>query len=263
MFLFKKIVAPLFAPVTLILDFLLIGLVLLWFTKKQKTGTAIVTSGVIMLAILSYGSFSDLLLIPLERQYPPLMIESADGSLSYADVVHSAKWIVLLGGGHTADPRVPITSQISCESLTRLVECVRIHRLIKGSKIILSGGAVYDSLPEARTYAKVAEILNVNARDIVLDDVSRDTEEQAQNIRSIVGHDYFILVTSACHMPRSMAIFEKAGLKPIPAPTDYLVKERRMKNPEDFYPSSMGLFKAEHAMHEYLGLLWFRMRNRT
>ena len=262
MFLFKKIVAPLFAPMTLILELFLIGLVLLWFTKRQKTGKAIITCGVLMLAILSYASFSDLLLIPLERQYPPLMIESADGGLSSSDSIHSVKWVVLLGGGHIADPSVPVTSQISNESLTRLVECVRIYRLIAGSKIILSGGAVYDSSSEASTFAKVAEILNVNARDIVLDDLSRDTEEQAQNTRSIVGHDRFVLVTSAYHMPRSMAIFEKAGLNPIPAPTDHLVKERQMKSPEDFYPSSMGLLKAEHAMHEYLGLLWLRIRNR-
>jgi uncharacterized SAM-binding protein YcdF (DUF218 family) len=261
MFLFKKIVAPLFSPVTLILALFLIGLVLLWFTRRQKTGKAVITFGVIMLALLGYGSFSDLLLVPLERQYPPLMMESAAG-LSSSDSIHSVKWIVLLGGGHTAALRIPVTSQISNESLTRLVECVRIHRLIAGSKIVLSGGAVYDSSSEAGTFARVAAILNINARDIVLDDVSRDTEEQAENIRSIVGQDRFILVTSAYHMPRSMAIFNKAGLKPIPAATNHLVKERQLKAPEDFYPSSMGLFKAEHAMHEYLGLLWSRMRNR-
>jgi uncharacterized SAM-binding protein YcdF (DUF218 family) len=63
-------------------------------------------------------------------------------------------------------------------------------------------------------------------------------------------------------MPRSIAIFNQAGLKPIPAPTNHLVKERQVIAPEDFYPSSMGFLKAEHAMHEYLGLFWFRLRNR-
>jgi uncharacterized SAM-binding protein YcdF (DUF218 family) len=103
----------------------------------------------------------------------------------------------------------------------------------------------------------------VNARDLGLDDASRDTEEQAQNIRPIVGHDRFILVTSAYHMPRSMAAFKKVGLKPIPAPTYHLVKEKQMKDPKDFYPSYMGIYKAEKAMHEYLGLLWLKMKNRT
>jgi uncharacterized SAM-binding protein YcdF (DUF218 family) len=261
MFVFKKIVAPLFAPLTLILEILLIGLVLLLFTKRQKTGKLIITSGVIMLAILGYGSFSDFLLAPLERQYPPLIMESADSKLSSSDSIHSVKWIVLLGAGHTDDPKLPVTSQISYESLTRLVECVRIYRLLGGSKIVLSGGAAYDSLPEARIFAKIATILNVNARDLVLDEASRDTEEQAQNVRPIVGHDRFILVTSAYHMPRSMAAFKKLGLNPIPAPTYHLVNEKQMNDPKNFYPSSMGIFKAENAIHEYLGLLWLKMRN--
>ena len=85
MFLFKKIVAPLFAPLTLIIELLLIGLILLLFTKRQKTGKAIITFGVIMLATLGYGYFSDFLLAPLERQYPPLMIESTDGKLPSSD----------------------------------------------------------------------------------------------------------------------------------------------------------------------------------
>ncbi len=259
MFLFKKMVAPLFQPVTLILASLIIGLVLLLFTKKQKTGKAVITVGVIMLALLSYGSFSDRLLIPLERQYHPLTIESAAIDQP-SHGIYSAKWIVLLGGGHTDNPKLPATSLISHESLTRLVECVRIHKLIKGSKIILSGGAVFNASPEAETFAKVAEVLDVNRTDMLLDDLSRDTEEQARNVSRIVGRDPFILVTSACHMPRAMIIFEKAGLKPIPAPTDYLAKKGQQRRPEDFYPSSLGLYKAERAAHEYLGLLWLKMR---
>ncbi|MGZ3593891.1 MAG: ElyC/SanA/YdcF family protein [Syntrophales bacterium] len=259
MFLFKKIVAPLFSPMTVILALLLIGLILLWFTKRQKTGKAVITLGVTMFALFAYGSFSDLFLSPLERQYPPFMLESADSRSSSS--LHSIKWIVLLGGGHVADPRLPVTSQISEESLARLVECVRIHRMIAGSRIILCGGTVYDSASEAGIFAKVAAILHVNARDIVLEELSKDTEEQAENIRAIVGQDPFILVTSAYHMPRAMAIFNKAGFKPIPAPTNHFVRERQMTAPGDFYPSSVGLMKAEHAMHEYLGLLWFGMRN--
>ncbi len=261
MFLFKKIVAPLFSPMTVILALLVGGLALLWFTRRQRTGKALITLGVITFALLGYGSFSDLLLAPLERQYPPLMMESTGGGPSSSRSLDSVKWIVLLGGGHAADPNIPVTSQISEESLARLVECVRIHRLIAGSKIILSGGAVYDAVSEAATFAKAAAILHVNARDIILEELSRDTEEEAENIRPIVGQDRFILVTSAYHMPRAMAIFNKAGLKPIPAPTNHFIKERQARAPEDFYPSSMGLMKAEHAVHEYLGLLWFRMRN--
>lgn len=260
MFLFKKIVAPLFSPVPLIIGIFLIGLVLIWFTRRQRTGKVIITLGVIMFALIGYGAFSDMMLGDLERQYPPLMTGRSARVLPSSASIDSVKWIVLLGGGHTADPRVPVTSQISNASLSRLVECIRIHRMIPESKIILSGGAVFDSTPEAETFAKVAAILNVDPGDLVLDELSRDTEEQARNIRAIVGQDRFVLVTSAYHMPRSMAIFQKAGLNPIPGPADHLVKERKERSPDDFYPSSMGILKAEHALHEYLGLLWLKIR---
>lgn len=69
MFLLKKIVAPLFFPVSLCLELLLLGLFLLWFTRKQKTGKIIVSIGVILLGTLSYGAVSDILLQPLEYKY--------------------------------------------------------------------------------------------------------------------------------------------------------------------------------------------------
>ena len=46
MFLFKKLVAPLFFPVSLCLTCLAAGLILLWFTKKQKAGKIVTTVGV-------------------------------------------------------------------------------------------------------------------------------------------------------------------------------------------------------------------------
>ena len=41
----------------------------------------------------------------------------------------------------------------------------------------------------------------------------------------MIGREKFILVTSAAHMPRSMALFRKRGLQPIPAPADFQVRE--------------------------------------
>ena len=67
MFLLKKIITPLFYPLTISLLLMILGLLLLWFTKKQKTGKAMVSIGVLWITLLSYGLFSDGLLKPLER----------------------------------------------------------------------------------------------------------------------------------------------------------------------------------------------------
>jgi uncharacterized SAM-binding protein YcdF (DUF218 family) len=151
-------------------------------------------------------------------------------------------WVVVLGGGQNNHPQLPVTNQISPDSLVRLTEAVRIYRAIPGSKIILSGGAIFNRVTEAETLSKTAE---------------------ARYIQKIIGKDPFILVTSAFHMPRSMALFQKQGLSPIPAPTGYLVKDRTAaKKPDDFYPSPAGLLKAQLALHEYLGILWSKIRGK-
>lgn len=213
MFVLKKIIAQFFSPVPFCLEILVIGLFLLLFTRKQRIGKFIVTAGVILFTILSYRGIPNVLLRPLERQYLPLGI-AATSDISGSDIIPSVRWIVVLGGGHTSDPNIPVTSQISDASLVRLIEGIRLHNEIPGSKLILSGGKVFDAVAEAETLEKVARAIGVKHEDIILETCSKDTADQAQFMKPIVGDDEFILVTSAVHMPRSMALFKKIGHAP-------------------------------------------------
>lgn len=251
MFLVKKIVAPLFFPIPLCIEVLLLGLFFLWFTRKQKAGKIFVSAGTVLLATLSYDGISGMLLKPLEYKYPPLLrLES----------VSDVKWVVVLGGGHRSDPQVPVTSQLSGVSTARLVEGIRLYNMLPGSKLILSGGSAFDPVPNAKVLADLALAIGVDNQDLALEQVSKDTKDQARLIKEIVGNDRFILVTSASHMLRSMTLFQKLGMKPIPAPTDHLVKERQGMGPGMFFPSAGGLSKAERAFREYLGLAWAKLR---
>jgi len=251
MFMLKNIVAPLFYPLSLCIELLLLGLFLLWFTRKQRAGKTIVSLGVILLCLFSYCAVSDILLRPLEHKYPPL-INPAD--------VHNIRWIVVLGGGLIYDPGIPATSQLSDASLARLVEGIRLHKMLPGSKLVLSGGSVFGLVPEAVIMADAARSIGANGRDLILESLSRDTKDEARLIQKIVGRARFVLVTSAAHMPRSMALFAKRGMHPIPAPTEYLAAESREINPAMFFPSADGLERAERAFHEYLGLAWAKLR---
>jgi uncharacterized SAM-binding protein YcdF (DUF218 family) len=255
MFLFKKIVGPFFFPLSLCLEIFLIGLLLLWFTKKKKAGKIFVSGGVILLILCTYGPVPRLLLKPLESRYPPL--------LSVKDLPE-IRWIVVLGGGHTADPQMPANSQLYHTSLARLVEGIRLHLSLPGSKLILSGGALYDPVPESKVMADVALALRVQRQNLILESLSKDTEEEAILIQKMVGKDAFVLVTSASHMPRAMGLFRKLGMHPIPAPTDYGIKESPGEeiSPGMFFPGSTDLQNAEAAVYEYLGLAWAKLRNR-
>jgi uncharacterized SAM-binding protein YcdF (DUF218 family) len=252
--MFKKIVSPMLYPLPLSLEILILGLIVLLVTRRQKTGKILVFSGVLLLAASSYGFFPDRLLRPLESRYPPV---TDSGSIT------NVKWVVVLGGGYTSDASLPVTSQLSGGSLARLVEGIRLQRMVPGSKLILSGGGAFDPVPNALVMADLALALGVKDADIVLETLSKDTKDEARFIEGIVGKDRFVLVTSASHMPRSVALFEKRGMQPIPAPTGHQVKKRQKMSPGLFFPNSHHLSKSEKAFHEYLGLIWARIKGQV
>lgn len=259
MFLFKKLVSPFILPFPLCVGFILLGLALLWFTRRQRAGKIAVTMGTLLLTLLGVRILSETLLEPLETRYPPFHpgLEEMVASTNQSDTI---RWIVVLSGGHVPDPCLSDTSRISSFSLVRLVEGIRLYREIRGTKLLLTGGGFYESVSESETMEKVARSLGVAPGDIVIETESRDTKDQARIVGSIVGNDRFILVTSSWHMPRSMAMFRKAGLDPIPAPTGHLVKRGLWSTGKLFLPSSGGLKRAEIAFHEYLGLFWAKLR---
>ena len=251
MFLLKKIIAPLLYPFTLITGLLTAGLILAWFTRKQQGSRRLITIGVALLLLFSYAVVPDFSLGLLEKQYSPLM------SVHQAETI---RWVVVLGGGIISDPRLPSTGQISNASLARLVEGIRIYQMCPGSKLLLSGGGVFDPKPEALVMAEIALDIGVAKGDMLLDTVSKDTKDQAMTVGEITGSDRFVLVTSAVHMPRSMALFRKQGLEPIPAPTDFMVKDAQEFHPRRLFPNSRGLEKMDRAVHEFLGIAWAKIR---
>ena len=61
---------------------------------------------------------------------------------------------------------------------------------------------------------------------------------------------------SSPHKPRAMMHFEKEGLKPIPAPANYLYKKGQNIEFAKWLPNANNIFKMEVATHEYAGMLW-------
>ena len=78
-------------------------------------------------------------------------------------------------------------------------------------------------------------------------------------VQAIVGQDPFVLVTSAMHQRRAMAMFEKQGMRPLPAPARYRVRFEGTVSFSTFFPSSGHISNLQAAWHEYLGLLWGRL----
>jgi len=251
MFLFKKIVAPFFFPLSICLEILFLGLFFLWFTRRQKAGKIIVSFGTVVLFLISCGNVSDMLLRPLESKYPPVTDIS-----NFTNV----KWVVVLGGGASLDPNLSVTDQLSPVSLVRLVEGIRLHRKLSNNKLLLSGGSTYGSSSEASVMAEMATELGIDDNDLMLESKSKDTKDQVQFIYDIIGKDKFILVTSASHMARSIALFQTKGMNPIPTPIGHRVKKRQNVGLGVCIPSAKAIDKMGRVVYEYMGMAWARLR---
>jgi len=259
MFILKKIISAFLNPLPLSLLLSFLGLYFLWFTNKQKTGKIVVSVGLVILTLFSYRVIADKLLRPLERQYDKFEIKSSTAVTETEDK-SAIKFVVVLGGGHTSDPELPLISQLGKDSLVRLIEGIRIYRKYPGAKLLLSGGVVFDPVSEAEIMARVAREIGVPEGDIVLESKSKDTRDEALFIKPIVGNEPFVLVTTASHIPRSMALFKKLGMNPIPSPIGHSIRDRQGLHFYYFFPNTGNLFKTELAIHEYLGLTWSKLR---
>lgn len=102
--------------------------------------------------------------------------------------------------------------------------------------------------------------LGVPNAQIQLDIKAANTSGSAANMRALLGEQSFYLVTPAGHMPRSIAVFRKQGLRPIPAPTDYHVPKNIAQ--ANWSPSSPNLYFSDAAMREHVGTLWYRLTGR-
>jgi uncharacterized SAM-binding protein YcdF (DUF218 family) len=253
MFLLKKIIGLLCMPLSVAGVLLIAGLVLLLFGKSRKPAGVLLLLGTMTAMGFASSSVADRLLAPLEGRYEP--VSSIRG-------LEDVRFVVVLGGGHRSDPRLTATMQLSDASLARLVEGIRLHRQLPQSILVVSGGAVFDAFSHAQVMAEASGELGEVEPGILLDQ-PRDTAEEMLALREVIAADEpFLLVTSASHMPRSVALAKAAGLAPIPAPTDFLVKQslERERHPGDFFPSAAALRRSEQAVYEYLGLVWAQVR---
>ena len=254
MFLFKKIMSQFLDPLSVVILLLISGLVLLFLTSRQRSGRFLILVSTAILIFSSYNTTANLITGPLRNRYST--IEKTE--LSSPD--SSPEFIVVLGSGSSSNPDISLMSRIGYTTLVRLMEGIRIHKMFPHSKLILSGGSRPEFESSARLMSLVAEAVGVDHEDIIVESTSRDTKDEASIISRMIGDKSFYLVTSETHMPRSLALFKNHGLNPIPSPVQSLNKGLYMEEPNPLFPSSINIRKTELALHEYMGMIWGKMR---
>jgi len=247
LFILKKTFGGLLLPLPFILILMAIALVLLWMTRWQKTGKVFFSLSWLLLLLLSLQPVADHLLRPLESEYPTYQVEG-----------HTpVKFVVVLGGGYTYNPDWAPRSNLFGNSLPRVTEGIRIYRSNPGSKMIFTGAqAMSNPVSSAAVAGKVAESLGVPESDIILLDKPRDTQQEAQQVKTLIGEQPFVLVTSANHLPRALIFFRQQGLNPVPAPANQLAIDSPLNPWEKALPQALFLSHSERAWYETLGRIW-------
>lgn len=262
----KSLAEYILSPLTVICFFLITGNFLLFIKKYWKLGRYLVLTGLFLLLIFSFGPLVNLLVNQLEYRFPPITAEK----LAEVDT------IVLLPGWAGRNPDLPISSQVSRSTIARLCEAIRLLQINPKANLLITGGGKSSSLRRDLAVSMVigdlAVSLGVARKRIICETESQNTYESAIYVEKYVGSKPLVLVTSAMHMPRAMGVFRRSGMNPIPAPADY----RSVKgNPLNLQPQSdsftswvrrvaefqcvQDLVDFTDAVHECLGLLWYRI----
>lgn len=244
----KKLISACLLPFPLALALLICGLLLLWFTQRQRLGRILSSLSVLIFLIGGYDLFSGALIAPLERPYPPVTAEALS-TMTPPPVA-----IVVLGSGFRTDTTLPPNDRLSDNGIARVTEAVRLARMLPSARLIVS-----DGVGQGQALAETAMIMGMPRERITLEARSLDTSDEAALLPPLVGKDPFLLVTSAAHMRRALALCRKQGLNPIAAATDY-ARPASGFSAGDLVPRPAGFLRADYALHEWIGYWWSRLR---
>lgn len=244
MYVFKKSIGALASPLVFAL-FLVAAAGLLRLRGRRRASAWVVVAAGAVAYLGSITVIGDVLLGPLERQFPPL----SERAMPQAD------YIVVLGSSYEPRNDIPVTGALGSDGLARIVEGIRLMRRSGSARLVISGGAPEGIVPSALGYRELTRQLGVPDSSLIVLDTPLDTHSEAVEISKLLGEAPFILVTSAYHMPRAMRLMKTAGVHPIPAPTGQRVNDATSWGWHALLPTSYGLRKTEQALHEYLGLI--------
>lgn len=245
----SKLTVVLWQPLTWVALSLLLGVLLLCAKTetRQRWGRRLCTMALLMLAVVGWHPLPDAMLRHLEDRYSA-PAGSLDGYVG----------MVVLGGAFARDDgREHRQPALGCAG-ERVVVPVPLMNSYPRMKLLFTGGdaSILPGIerPEAEAAREYFERMGTDMTRVLTEGRSRNTYENAMFGREVAGVDptkKWLLVTSAAHMPRALATFQKAGWNVTPYPVDYETK----RIPEWFGFSFYGGLAAWHTvLREYLGV---------
>ena len=215
--------------------------------SRRPLGRRLLVAVAVSLVVLGLLPSAWLLMMPLEQRFPiPADPGRVDG-------------IIVLAGAESARLSAFYGQPLLNSSADRLTTFLMLAHRFPDARLVHSG----DTAPASQSAVARELLLGVGVEPgrLVFETKSHDTCGSPQSTRELVKPEpaeRWLIVTSAYHMPRAVACFRAAGWDVTPYPTDF------RRGPAPFNLDVVGnLDDLDTAAHEWLGLLYYRVRGRT
>lgn len=255
MYVYLSKILPLFVmPLGVTLFLLVVALLFIRHHKRRYAG-AVVLVAFVHLWVMATPIVGDNLYRRVEAAYPPVALER----------IPEAGCIIVLGGTleGAASPRIDVEFK---DSIDRVYKTAELYRAGKAPYVVVTGG----NQPWSRNGIAEADMIRdllvewgVPEEAIMLEGSSRNTRENAlytKNLLDSIHCDNSLLVTSAAHMPRSMAAFRAVGISATPVSTDVRVADTDRMTVMKFLPNAHALEMSSDAIREMVGQWVYEMR---
>jgi uncharacterized SAM-binding protein YcdF (DUF218 family) len=251
----REFLSLLIGPIPVLYILLVVSLVFFGFKRKRTAKVFLIVAG-LWFFIITTPFLPKIFVKSLESRYTQL-------SDSCIKTLPDSCNIIVLGSDNNDDNKLTPNNQLSLIAMSRLAEGIRIHRMIPGSRLILSGYGRRSKLPHALVLYRTAVILGVDPTMMAIQSSPSNTRKEAETyIKNFGTKRKIILVTSAIHMPRAVMNFQKSGVNPVAAPADFFLKYGSRRNPWEWLPYSENIAMMEQVIHESVGILWTKLGGR-
>jgi len=251
----RWVVWSLLSPSQVLLGITIAGGLLLAF-RRVRLGRAFAIVGGVGLLLFGLLPTSHYLVHPLESRFPePILPAKVTG-------------IVLLSGAER-----PAATEVSGEpqlnsAAGRYTTAIMLAARYPDARFVFTGGPANDPdtgrLGQTGVAKKILTGVGLQPPRLVFEQGSTDTCDNATNTKRLVGPkagDTWVVVTSAIHMPRTIACFRAAGWEVIPQPADYHVVLGGIDAGTFQIADNLALL--DIALHEWVGLAYYRLTGRT
>ena len=238
-------------PLFIVFVLLLVSFVIFIKNIKKKSDSLILLLCIVLIYGAGIAPVSNYLCYYLEKDY---INNNSAGLKNNIDA------IVVLGHGTKEIKSLKETFSTNGGTL-RLIHAVVVYNKT-GARYFVCSGKGEGDISEAQTMAKLAEALGVPKEKIKIETKSKNTAENAREVKKIFGDSKINigLVTSAFHMKRSEGEFKKYFDNVMPLPAHYLYSSPTRNVVIRYMPQSEELYKTSIALREIIAQLWYSIK---